>query len=215
MLLVLAAGNGAMVHGIISFTFGCRQRDGRWRRVGKAGNVGGFSGYGPSSDGQSETLRCRRGRSAVIANPFHRATTFGSGTSLLPAPGICWDSQPASGKPESTTWASHRRDAAGCNRANNGYPGRLRHTRYEEGICDADQTTVHPTGAAGKQLQCKLAMDGENRLAIGLVVERKLPSDPAYVTASNDGFHRRIPIAKLLHSPMTCAAIPPVASSTA
>jgi hypothetical protein len=49
--------------------------------VSTAGNVGGFSSYGPSSDGQIKPSVAAVGVSAVVANPSTGQPSFGSGTS--------------------------------------------------------------------------------------------------------------------------------------
>ena len=49
--------------------------------VSTAGNVGGFSSYGPSSDGQIKPSVAAVGVSAVVANPSNGQPSFGSGTS--------------------------------------------------------------------------------------------------------------------------------------
>ncbi len=50
--------------------------------VNTAGNVGGFSSYGPSSDGQIKPAVAAVGVSAVIANSSTGQPSFGSGTSF-------------------------------------------------------------------------------------------------------------------------------------
>lgn len=49
--------------------------------VSTAGNVGSFSSYGPSSDGQIKPSVAAVGVSAVVANPSNGQPSFGSGTS--------------------------------------------------------------------------------------------------------------------------------------
>lgn len=82
MLLLLAAGNegNSAWHYIITpsdadsvMAVGA---------VSVAGNVGSFSSYGPSSDGQVKPSVAAVGVSAVIANPSTGQPTFGSGTSF-------------------------------------------------------------------------------------------------------------------------------------
>lgn len=50
--------------------------------VSSAGNIGGFSSYGPSSDGQIKPSVAAVGVSAVIANTVNGQPTFGNGTSF-------------------------------------------------------------------------------------------------------------------------------------
>lgn len=50
--------------------------------VSNAGVIGGFSSYGPSSDGQVKPSVSAVGVSAVVANPSNGLPTFGSGTSF-------------------------------------------------------------------------------------------------------------------------------------
>ncbi|HMU71908.1 MAG TPA: S8 family serine peptidase, partial [Ferruginibacter sp.] len=82
MLLVLAAGNegnGAWHYIITPSDADSVMAVGA---VSVAGNVGGFSSYGPSSDGQVKPSVAAVGVSAVIANPSTGQPTFGSGTSF-------------------------------------------------------------------------------------------------------------------------------------
>lgn len=82
MLLVLAAGN----EGTSAWHFIITPSDAdsvmAVGAVSVAGNVGGFSSYGPSSDGQVKPSVAAVGVGAVIANTSNGQPTFGNGTSF-------------------------------------------------------------------------------------------------------------------------------------
>lgn len=82
MLLVLAAGNEGSSAWHYIITPSDADSVMAVGAVSVAGNVGGFSSYGPSSDGQVKPSVAAVGVNAVIANPSNGQPTFGSGTSF-------------------------------------------------------------------------------------------------------------------------------------
>ena len=184
MLLVLAAGNegnGAWHYIITPSDADSVMAVGA---VSVAGNVGGFSSYGPSSDGQVKPSVAAVGVSAVIANPSTGQPTFGSGTSFA-CPNMAglttclWQAFPEINNMGIITVMQQA-----ATRANN--PD----TRVGYGIPDMKKAFVMLikqlfTQQAPQVSNCSVSWQWTVKTdsAIGLVVERKLPSDPAYVTA--------------------------------
>jgi hypothetical protein len=184
MLLVLAAGNegnGAWHYIITPSDADSVMAVGA---VSVAGNVGGFSSYGPSSDGQVKPSVAAVGVSAVIASPSTGQPTFGSGTSFA-CPNMAglttclWQAFPEINNMGIITVMQQA-----ATRANN--PD----TRVGYGIPDMKKAFVMLikqlfTQQAPQVSNCSVSWQWTVKTdsAIGLVVERKLPSDPAYVTA--------------------------------
>ncbi len=82
MLLVLAAGNEGTSAWHYIITPSDADSVMAVGAVSVAGNVGGFSSYGPSSDGQVKPSVAAVGVGAVIANTSNGQPTFGNGTSF-------------------------------------------------------------------------------------------------------------------------------------
>lgn len=151
--------------------------------VSTAGNVGGFSSYGPSSDGQIKPSVAAVGVNAVVANPSTGQPGFGSGTSYA-CPNMAglttclWQAFPEvnnmriiSVMQESATRATNPDDRVGY------------------GIPDMKKAFVklikqlYTQTSAVANCAVTLQWTAKTDSAINIVVERKLPAG-AYTTIS-------------------------------
>lgn len=151
--------------------------------VSTAGNVGGFSSYGPSSDGQIKPSVAAVGVNAVVANPTTGQPGFGSGTSYA-CPNMAglttclWQAFPEvnnmriiSVMQESATRATNPDDRVGY------------------GIPDMKKAFVklikqlYTQQSAVANCAVTLQWTAKTDSAINIVVERKLPAG-AYTTMS-------------------------------
>lgn len=185
MLLVLAAGNegGSAWHYIITpsdadsvMAVGA---------VSTTGVVGGFSSYGPSSDGQVKPSVAAVGVNAVIASPSTGLPTFGSGTSFA-CPNMAglttclWQAFPEINNMGIIT--TMQQAATKANNPDN---------RVGYGIPDMKKAFVMLikqlfTQQAPQVANCSVTLQWTVKTdsVINVVVERKLPSDINY-TAVN------------------------------
>ncbi|MBK8521712.1 MAG: S8 family peptidase [Chitinophagaceae bacterium] len=152
--------------------------------VSVAGNVGGFSSYGPSSDGQIKPSVAAVGVSAVVANPTTGQPSFGSGTSYA-CPNMAglttclWQAFPEvnnmriiSVMQESGTRASNPNDRVGY-----GIPDMK---KAFVKLIKQLYTQQSAVANCGVTLQWMAKTDS----VISIVVERKLPAETNY-TAIN------------------------------
>ncbi len=152
--------------------------------VSTAGNVGGFSSYGPSSDGQIKPAVAAVGVNAVVANPSTGQPSFGSGTSYA-CPNMAglttclWQAFPEVNNmriitvmQESATRATNPDDRVGY------------------GIPDMKKAFVklikqlYTQQSAVANCAVTLQWTAKTDSAISIVVERKLPADLNYSTVS-------------------------------
>jgi len=183
MLLVLAAGNegGSAWHYIITpsdadsvMAVGA---------VSTSGVVGGFSSYGPSSDGQVKPSVAAVGVNAVIANPSNGLPTFGSGTSFA-CPNMAglttclWQAFPEINNMGIIT--TMQQAATKANNPDN---------RVGYGIPDMKKAFVMLikqlfTQQAPQVTSCSVTLQwtAKTDSVISIAVERKLPSDINYTT---------------------------------
>ena len=185
MLVVMAAGN----EGSSSWHYIITPSDAdsvvAVGAVSASGVVGGFSSYGPSSDGQIKPSVAAVGVSAVVANPANGQPTFGSGTSFA-CPNMAglttclWQAFP---EVNNMTIINTMQQAA--NRATN--PD----DRTGYGIPDLKKAFVMLikqlfTQQPPQVANCSVTLQwtAKTDSAISIVVERKLPSDINY-TAIN------------------------------
>jgi len=152
--------------------------------VNVAGNVGSFSSYGPSSDGQIKPSVAAVGVSAVVANPSTGQPSFGSGTSFA-CPNIAglttclWQAFPEINNmgiinvmQESATRATNPNDRVGY-----GIPDMKKAFVKLIKQLYAQQSTV---ANCSVDLQWAAKTDS----VISIEVERKLPSQTNYSTIS-------------------------------
>lgn len=185
MLLVLAAGNegGSAWHYIITpsdadsvMAVGA---------VSTSGVVGGFSSYGPSSDGQVKPSVAAVGVNAVIASPSTGQPTFGSGTSFA-CPNMAglttclWQAFPEINNMGIIT--TMQQAATKANNPDN---------RVGYGIPDMKKAFVMLvkqlfTQQAPQVANCGVTLQWTVKTdsVISVVVERKLPSDINYTTVN-------------------------------
>jgi hypothetical protein len=152
--------------------------------VNTSGVVGGFSSYGPSSDGQVKPSVAAVGVSAVIANATTGNPSFGSGTSFA-CPNMAglttclWQAFPEINNmgiinvmQESATRANNPNDRVGY------------------GIPDMKKAFVklikqlYSQQSAVANCAVNLQWTAKTDSAISIVVERKLPSETNYTTIS-------------------------------
>jgi hypothetical protein len=152
--------------------------------VNTAGVVGGFSSYGPSSDGQIKPSVAAVGVSAVIANPSTGQPSFGSGTSFA-CPNMAglttclWQAFPEVNNmriitvmQESATRATNPDDRVGY------------------GIPDMKKAFVklikqlYTQQSAVSNCAVTLQWTAKTDSVISIIVERKLPADLNYTTVS-------------------------------
>lgn len=152
--------------------------------VSTAGNVGSFSSYGPSSDGQIKPSVAAVGVGAVVANPSTGQPTFGNGTSFA-CPNMAglttclWQAFPEvnnmriiSVMQESATRATNPNDRIGY-----GIPDMK---KAFVKLIKQLYTQQSAVANCGVTLQWTAKTDS----VISIIVERKLPADLSYTTVS-------------------------------
>ena len=152
--------------------------------VSTSGTVGGFSSYGPSSDGQIKPSVAAVGVNAVVANTSNGQPTFGNGTSFacpnMAGLGTClWQAFP-----EVNNMAIINALQQSADRATN--PD----NRTGYGIPDVKKAFVllikqlYTQAAAVRNCKADLQWTAKTDSVISISVERKLLTDNNYITVN-------------------------------